>query len=65
MAGCSWPDSGLTLVGDIVTQKPKWIEANGTPQDVVPSTPNQFLMLDDRSRKAWGLGFPMFVDGGG
>ncbi len=60
-----WPDSGLTLVGDIVTEKPKWIEANGTPQDVVPSTPNQFLMLDDRSRKAWGLGFPMFVDGGG
>ena len=60
-----WPDSGLTFLGDIATDKPIWVEADGAPQDVIPSVPNQCLLFDDRSRKAWGMDFSRFVDGAG
>jgi hypothetical protein len=60
-----WSDSGLTCLGDIVTDKPIWVESNGLPQEVVPCLPNQFLLFDERSRKTWGMDFSMFQDGGG
>lgn len=60
-----WPDSGLTFLGDIVTDKPIWVGDNGVPQDVIPPVPNQCLLFDDRSRKAWGMDFSMFKDGAG
>jgi hypothetical protein len=60
-----WPDSGLSFLGDIVTDKPFWVQDDGTPQDVIPPVPNQFLLMDDRQRKAWGMDFSRFVDGAG
>jgi len=60
-----WPGSGLASLGDIETQKPWYVNPDGTPQAHISPAPNQSMLMDDARARSFGLDFSVSTEGGG
>ncbi len=60
-----WDGAGIKFINDIKTEKPRWVNENGTPQDNIPSVPNIKINFDEEQIKEYNLDLSYADDGAG